>query len=779
MKHIYSTILGFPRIGAQRELKRALEKYWKGEASDDELYNTARSLRALHWQKQVDAGIDVLPVNDFSLYDGVLDMTFQLRAIPKRYEHLAESPLRQYFAMARGEKSESTSVTAMEMSKWFDTNYHYIVPEFSSETTYADLSETPARDIKVLQEIEEAQAVVGGDMKRIRPVLVGPVTYFQLGKCNDDGDRVSFFSKMLESYITLLRRIEKAGVVQVQLDEPMLVTDLDETDKALYVLAYEKIAQALPHMEIFLATYFDDLHENVELVAKLPVHIVHLDLVRGSEHAVSVLAKAGKRLSLGLIDGRNIWKSDLSATLEHMKKLMSENKYQEDAPWFVSSSCSLLHCPFDVDYEKTIPTEIVQWFAFSLQKLREISLLSLAYRESTANIEREIQQNSEAVESRRHSVLVHKADVAARVREVSPEMAQRDSPSAQRKSAQKKVFNLPLFPTTTIGSYPQTSAIRKARADLKKNLISEDEYARAMKKNIEEVVRFQEEVDLDVLVHGEPERNDMVEYFGENFDGYVSTVNGWVQSYGSRCVKPPIIYGDLSRTAPITVNWIRYAQSLTHRPMKAMLTGPITILQWSFVRDDQARSDTAMQIALLIRDEVVDLEQAGISVIQVDEPAIREGLPLRKRDHTFYLQWAIKSFKVATCCVKDEMQIHTHMCYSEFNEMIESIASLDADVISIEASRSHMDLLNAFTHFQYPNDIGPGVYDIHSPRVPSVEEIVGLLEKAMQHIPKEQLWVNPDCGLKTRAWEEVRSSLANLVAAAKVLRKRCEPQISA
>ncbi len=773
MKHIYSTILGFPRIGAQRELKRVLEKYWKGEASESDLYRESRSLRAMHWQKQIDAGIDILPVNDFSLYDGVLDLTFQLKAIPKRYEQLGDkSPLRQYFAMARGEKSES--ITAMEMSKWFDTNYHYIVPEFSSETTFADLSETPESEIKILQEIKEAQVVIGDDMNRIRPVIIGPVTYFKLGKCSDDEDILPLFSKMLESYITLLRHVKNAGVIQVQLDEPMLATDLDETTKALYILAYEKIAQAFPQLQIFLATYFDDLHENVELVAKLPVHIVHLDLVRGSEHAVSVLAKAGKRLSLGLIDGRNIWKNDLNATVVRMKKLVSENKNQEDGPWFISSSCSLLHCPFDVSYEKTIPAEIVQWFSFSLQKLREISILSLAYQESSANIEHEIQENSAAVESRKNSTLVHKADVVERIRTVSLEMAQRKSPFSERKIIQKEIFHLPLFPTSTIGSYPQTSDIRKARADLKKNLISEDEYTRAMKKNIEDVVRFQEEVDIDVLVHGEPERNDMVEYFGEHFDGYVSTVNGWVQSYGSRCVKPPIIYGDLSRISPITVEWICYAQSLTKRPMKAMLTGPITILQWSFVRDDQARADTAMQIALLIRDEVMDLEQAGISVVQVDEPAIREGLPLRKRDHASYLQWSIKSFKVATCCVKDETQIHTHMCYSEFNEMIESIAALDADVISIEASRSDMDLLNAFKNFQYPNDIGPGVYDIHSPRVPSVDEIVELLEKAMQYIPKEQIWVNPDCGLKTRAWTEVRMSLANLVAAAKILRKRCE-----
>ncbi len=773
MKHLYSTILGFPRIGAERELKRILEKYWKGEASEDELFSTAQGLRTLHWQKQVDAGIDVLPVNDFSFYDTVLDLTFQLKAIPKRYEHLqGESPLRQYFAMARGEKGDSASVTAMEMSKWFDTNYHYIVPEFSAETAFADLSETPAHEIKVLQEIEEAKAVVDGDLSRIRPVLVGPVTYLQLGKCSDGVDTVALFTKLLDSYITLLRRIASTGVTQVQLDEPALITDLDEPTKALYVLAYEKIAQALPKLGVFLATYFDDLHENVELVAKLPVDVVHLDLVRGSTHAVAVLAKAGKRLSLGLVDGRNIWKSDLREKLEQVKSLMSEHKYKEDEPWFVSSSCSLLHCPFDVSYETKIAKEIVQWLAFSLQKLREVSLLSLAYHQEAEGIQAEIQANAQAAQSRKSSALVHKAAVLERVRAISPEMAQRNSEFAQRRQAQREVFTLPLFPTTTIGSYPQTSAIRKARADFKKNLISEDEYVGAMKQNIEEVVRFQEEVDIDVLVHGEPERNDMVEYFGENFDGFVSTLNGWVQSYGSRCVKPPIIYGDLSRVGAITVDWIRYAQSLTPRPMKGMLTGPITILQWSFVRDDQARSQTAMQIALLIRDEVADLEKAGISVIQVDEPAIREGLPLRKRDHASYLQWSIEAFKVSTCCVQDATQIHTHMCYSEFNEMIESIAALDADVISIEASRSRMDLLNAFKHFQYPNDIGPGVYDIHSPRVPSVQEIVELLEKAMQYIPKEQLWVNPDCGLKTRAWAEVRDSLANVVAAAKILRER-------
>ena len=772
MKHIQSTILGFPRIGAQRELKRALERYWKGRSSEKDLEETARALRSLHWKCQMEAGIDVLPVNDFSLYDAVLDLTFQLGAVPERYKPLeGESKLRRYFAMARGEKGED-GITAMEMSKWFDTNYHYIVPEFSKRTSFADLSNTPAEDIKVLAEIEEAVEAVEGDADRLRPVLIGPVTYLALGKCIDDISSADVFPSLLDSYITLVQRIVGTGVRCIQFDEPLLVADLDETTKSFYVSAYEKIAQSAANIEIFLATYFGGISENTELISRLPVHVVHVDLVRGNAHCVQALAKSGKRVSLGLIDGRNIWKSNLSQKLSQLSDIVNTHK-DGNTPWFASSSCSLLHSPFDTAHEKKMDRDILRWLSFAMQKLREVSLLSLAYNSpDDAAVKSEIQSHTADVKSRTLSDRVHKTSVKERVASITSDMTKRKSDFEKRKSIQRERLKMPLFPTTTIGSYPQTAAIRKSRADFKKHVITKTQYDAIMRKSIREAVSFQEKIDMDVLVHGEPERNDMVEYFGERFDGYASTENGWVQSYGSRCVKPPIIYGDLIRESPITVEWITYAQSLTKRPMKAMLTGPITILQWSFVRDDQSLRDTALQIALLIRDEVTDLERAGISVIQVDEPAMREGLPLKKRNQADYLQWAVEAFKLSTCSVKDSTQIHTHMCYSEFDDIIQSIAALDADVISMEASRSRMDLLNSFKHFDYPNDIGPGVYDIHSPRIPSTKEIVDLLENAARHIPKERLWVNPDCGLKTRAWNEVNNSLANMVEAAKIVREK-------
>lgn len=772
MKHMQSTILGFPRIGAQRELKRALERYWKGRSSEKDLEETARALRSLHWKHQMEAGIDVLPVNDFSLYDAVLDLTFQLGAVPERYKPLeGESKLRRYFAMARGEKGEG-GVTAMEMSKWFDTNYHYIVPEFSKRTSFADLSNAPAEDIKILAEIEEAVEAVKGDVDRLRPVLIGPVTYFALGKCIDDVSSADVFHSLLDSYITLVQRVVGTGVRCIQFDEPLLVTNLDEITKSFYVSAYEKIAQSAANIEIFLATYFGGSAENTELISKLPVHVVHVDLVRGNAHCVQALAKSGKRISLGLIDGRNIWKSNLSQKLSQLSDIVNTHK-DGNTPWFVSSSCSLLHSPFDTAHEKKMDGGILRWLSFAMQKLREVALLSLAYNSpDDAAVQSEIQSHTADVKSRTLSDRVHKTSVKERVSSITPDMTKRKSDFEKRKIIQRENLKMPLFPTTTIGSYPQTPTIRKSRADFKKNVIIKTQYDAIMRASIREVVSFQEKIDMDVLVHGEPERNDMVEYFGERFDGYASTENGWVQSYGSRCVKPPIIYGDLTRESPITVEWITYAQSLTKRPMKAMLTGPITILQWSFVRDDQSLRDTALQIALLMRDEVTDLERAGISVIQVDEPAMREGLPLKKHNQANYLKWAVEAFKLSTCSVKDSTQIHTHMCYSEFDDIIQSIAALDADVISMEASRSRMDLLNSFKHFDYPNDIGPGVYDIHSPRIPSTKEIVDLLENAVRHIPKEQLWVNPDCGLKTRVWDEVKPSLANMVEAAKIMREK-------
>lgn len=759
MKNIKSTILGFPRVGTNRELKKALEAYWKGKVDVSDLVNEAKRLRVQHWNIQKEHELSTVSVNDFSYYDHVLDLSFALGAFPQRYAPLVSGDkLRLYFAMARGEKGDSSSVTAMEMSKWFDTNYHYIVPELNQNTAFA-LQE----DLKVINEIKEAQAELGSDTE-LRPVLVGPVTYLLVGKTTDESDVLKLLPNLLDTYVQLLQKIVDTGVTTIQLDEPALSTDISVEVQNAFRNAYQVIAEKVPSLKVFLATYFDDLYENANLVAELPVDTVHIDLVRGKESSIDIIAKAGKNISLGLVDGRNIWKANLAELISKAKNIIA--KY--DVDYYVSSSCSLLHSPIDVSGETDLDEDIKSWLSFAVQKIEELAIIANALN---GNEDRQaLDANANAIKSRQESPKVHKQAVKERVNAVTPQMSQRKSPFNVRIQKQQEKLNLPLFPTTTIGSFPQTPEIRKTRAAFKKGTISAEEYTNAMKKEIKLVVDFQEEVGLDVFVHGEPERNDMVEYFGENFDGFVSTKNGWVQSYGSRCVKPPIIFGDLTREKAITVDWIVYAQSLTQKPMKAMLTGPVTILQWSFVRDDQPRRDTAFQIALLIRDEVKDLEVAGIGVIQVDEPAIREGLPLRKRGHAEYLQWAVETFKISTCGVNDETQMHTHMCYSEFNEIIDSIAALDADAISIEASRSRMELLEAFKTFNYPNGIGPGVYDIHSPRVPSVEEIVQLMTYAKKYVKDELLWVNPDCGLKTRAWEEVRPSLIHMVEAAKQLR---------
>lgn len=759
MSNIKSSILGFPRMGSNRELKKALEAYWKGNVSASELASESLRIRSLHWKLQKDKDLSVISVNDFSYYDHVLDLTVALGAIPSRYDSLVSGDqLRLYFAMARGEKGDSNRVTAMSMSKWYDTNYHYIVPELGK-----DINFKLANTLKVLEEIKEAQAVLG-QHTNMRPVLVGPVSYLLLSKSTDDTNPLDLLPKLLETYVLLLAKIAETGVGYVQIDEPHLVTDLSEQEKKAYIQAFEYIANKVPSLKIFLTSYFDSLYENADLVASLPVHAVHIDLVREDGNAISSIAASGKELSLGMIDGRNIWKADLKKIIEKARSLIVAH----NTNYYISTSCSLLHCPMDISEETTLDADICSWLSFAVQKLDELRIIrdALNGKEDSAALI----ANAQAIKSRVESSKVHKQTVKQRVQDITPEMAQRLSSYKERCEKQQKKLHLPKFPTTTIGSFPQTIEIRKTRAAFKKHAISKEEYEKAMKEEIKKVVAFQEEIDLDVLVHGEPERNDMVEYFGENFEGFVSTKNGWVQSYGSRCVKPPIIFGDLTRESAITVKWSSYAQSLTDRPMKGMLTGPVTILQWSFVRDDQPRRDTCMQIALLIRDEVQALEKAGISVIQVDEPALREGLPLRKRNHQEYLKWAVASFKISTCGITDETQLHTHMCYSEFNEIINAIAALDADSISIEASRSRMELLEAFKTFKYPNGIGPGVYDIHSPRVPSTEEIVTLLNYARKYIADELLWVNPDCGLKTRTWEEVKPSLQHLVEAAKQLR---------
>ncbi len=769
---IKGTILGFPRMGKQRELKKILESYWKGEIHADEMIAQSTALRKQHLQLLVNLGLDEIPINDFSLYDHVLDTAIGFGVIPKRYTTLSKDFLRMYFAMARGEKGANHNITAMEMSKWFDTNYHYIIPEFEKNTVFN--ADTIIE--KLRHTIEEAKSVIGNASTTIRPVLLGPISFLLLGKMVETdhtvqkNEALTLLPSLLESYTAVLQSLESLQVQTIQLDEPFLVFNIDKEVQDAYIQAYTYFQQSGCKTKIFLASYFDDITSNIDLISQLPVDTVHVDLVRGNTDSLLPLAKTHTSLSLGIIDGRNIWKADMNTLYETVSQFLAQQESQQLHNCYISSSCSLLHSPFDLSTENTLDTEIKTWLSFAIQKVQEITTLKTAFTTNKEAVLSQFTDNQKAIQSRQQSTKVHNEAVKNRIATISDAMIHRNKAYAQRSSIQKQALQLPLFPTTTIGSYPQTKEIRSTRAAYKKGNISYQEYQTFMKNEIQKVVAFQEEVGLDVLVHGEPERNDMVEYFGENFDGFVSTSHGWVQSYGSRCVKPPIIYGDLTRKNAITVDWISYAQSLTKKPMKGMLTGPVTILQWSFVRDDQPRYTTAYQIAFLIRDEIKDLEDADIKIIQVDEPALREGLPLQTSKHKEYLDWAVKSFRVATCGAKDETQIHTHMCYSEFNEIIDSIAQLDADVISIEASRSKMELLEAFKTYQYPNEIGPGVYDIHSPRIPSVQEMVDLLQLALQCIPKEHIWVNPDCGLKTRNWAEVKETLANMVQAAKQFR---------
>jgi len=747
--------LGFPRIGVKRELKKAIESYWKGELSKEKLFLAAKDLRKRHWELQKENGIDLVPVGDFSLYDQMLDMTATLGAVPKRFGFEGKKvDIETYFDMARGKGNNA----AMEMTKWFDTNYHYIVPEFSSHQTFKISSE------KIFEEIEEAI----DEGFKVKPVLLGPLTYIFLGKETEEGfDRFEHLDSILKVYEEMLTRLSQ-NCEWVQLDEPILVLDLDTEVKEYFKETYERLTKAAGQMKILLATYFGSLGSNEDLTLTLPVSGLHLDLVRAPEQLDSVLENidSDKTLSLGVVNGRNIWKTNFDTAVSTVKKAAEAigNERVMLAP-----SCSLLHIPVDLDEETVLPDEIKNWMAFAKQKCRELEIIrDAAIGKDVSN---ELKRNEEALQSRKESPLVTNKNVQDKLKNISKEMLTRDSSFDSRIKKQKDKLNLTLLPTTTIGSFPQTKGIRKVRSKLKKGEISEEDYKNSMKGFIKEVIAKQEELELDVFVHGEPERNDMVEYFGEQLKGYCFSKNGWVQSYGTRCVKPPILYGDVIRPEAMTVNWITYAQSLTDKPMKGMLTGPVTILCWSFIRDDQPRSVTCKQIALALREEVKDLEEAGIGVIQVDEPAIREGLPLSRNDWENYLQWAIDCFRITTSGVNDETQIHTHMCYSEFNDIIEWIAKMDADVISIEASRSKMELLKAFKDFHYPNEIGPGVYDIHSPRIPSKEEIKSLIEKAIEVIPLENLWVNPDCGLKTRNWEETIPSLRNMVEAAKELRK--------
>jgi 5-methyltetrahydropteroyltriglutamate--homocysteine methyltransferase len=747
--------LGFPRIGARRELKRALEAFWSGKTDTAALQATARELRLRHWQLQRDCGITGIPSNDFSLYDHVLDMALILGAVPERYATLTGDPLRAYFAMARGIQDATADVPAMEMTKWFDTNYHYIVPEFSSNSKFELMSSKPVDDF-----LEAAASGV-----HTRPVLLGPVSFLLLGKMTG-GSLLSLLEVLLPAYAEIIVRLRGAGADWVQLDEPALVLDLSSEARLAYRQAYERLTHAVD-IKILIATYFGGLGDNIPLAVSLPVDGLHVDLVRAPQQLAPLLAALPKErfLSAGLVDGRNVWRTDLEAALHTLRSIADVRGTDRLG---VAPSCSLLHSPVDLSLERRLDPDVKGWLAFATEKLDEITALSQAIDTGDTTTEA-FEESRRSLQSRRSSVRVHDPAVTSRLRAITPDMRNRTNQYAFRRIAQQEI-GLPLLPTTTIGSFPQTTEIRAARADFKSGKRPKDDYDRFLRTEIERTIRAQEAIGLDVLVHGEFERNDMVEYFGEQLSGFAFTENGWVQSYGSRCVKPPIIFGDVSRPTAMTVEWSQYAQSLTLLPMKGMLTGPVTILQWSFVRDDQPRSVTCDQIALAIRDEVRDLEAAGICIIQIDEPAIREGLPLRRVAWPVYLEWAIASFRLAASGVMDKTQIHTHMCYSEFNDIIESVAAMDADVVSMETSRSNMELLDAFARFNYPNDIGPGVYDIHSPRVPVDEEMIALLRRATQVIDPVQIWVNPDCGLKTRGWAEVTPALEGMVRAARALR---------
>jgi 5-methyltetrahydropteroyltriglutamate--homocysteine methyltransferase len=760
--------LGYPRIGSHRELKKACERYWSSQISLAELVEAGRAIRENHWRLQQEAGIDLVPCNDFSFYDHVLDVSLMAGAVPARYRPLLEKPdasgMDLYFAMARGWQRDGLDLIAMEMTKWFDTNYHYLVPEFTKDQTFRLTSR------KILDEFQEAQALgVNG-----KPVLIGPVSYLLLGKEKEPGfNRLDLLDRLLPVYLQILGELRGLGAEYVQIDEPYLALDLSSESKRAYASAYAAIARACPELKIILATYFEGLNGNTGLAASLPVHLLHLDLVRAPAQLDQVLSLIPPQLglSLGVVDGRNVWKNDFERSLALIGQVVEKLGGDRVA---LAPSCSLLHAPCDLTFEKdesALPGEVKRWLAFAQQKLHEVvTLKRLAQPETHRQYAGRLKENILDMENRRQSALIHRPKVGQRLAAIRPADARRQNPFGVRRQKQRATLNLPLFPTTTIGSFPQTDEVRKLRLRLKKGELTPERYEAAIRTETGQAIRWQEELGLDVLVHGEFERNDMVEYFGEQLAGFALTENGWVQSYGSRCVKPPIIYGDVERSAPMTVKWSQYAQSLTNKPVKGMLTGPVTILQWSFVRDDQPRSRTAKQIALAIRDEVHDLEKAGIRIIQIDEPAIREGLPMRRADWKDYLQWAVEAFRLAACGVADETQIHTHMCYSEFNDIIESVAGMDADVITIETSRSQMELLDAFASFRYPNEIGPGVYDIHSPRVPTEQEITALMHKAQAVLPARNLWINPDCGLKTRKWPETRAALVNMVAAAKALR---------
>ncbi len=760
-----SHILGYPRIGAQRELKKATEAYWKGECPRSELEDTGRELRLRHWQAQQDAGLDFVSVGDFAFYDQVLNVSVTLGAVPARFNAQKEVAggdvdLDTAFRMARGRAPSGEPAAACEMTKYFDTNYHYLVPELHEEQVFTLASN------RLFDEVDEA--LRAGFTPKV--TLTGPLTWLWLGKTKGrDFDRLTLLDSVLNVYGEILARLATQGIEWVQLDEPALVQDLPLAWQQAYERAYHRL-QSAP-LKLLLATYFGGLGDNLSLATRLPAAGLHIDAARAPQQVESVIDRLGPHqvLSIGFVDGRNIWRADLAALRERLLPL----KVRLGQRLWLAPSCSLLHVPVDLAQETELGDELISWLAFARQKLDEVvTLARLIDNRATPNDEQRLDEATRALDARRESSRIHQTVVSERLAAISPADSQRQVPYSLRAEAQRRALKLPLFPTTTIGSFPQTDEIRAARRAFKAGELTLADYEARMQNEIAYAVERQEALDIDVPVHGEAERNDMVEYFGEQLEGFAFTRFGWVQSYGSRCVKPPVIFGDVSRPAPMTVRWSQYAQTLTSKPMKGMLTGPVTILQWSFVRDDQPRETTCRQIALALRDEVLDLENAGINVIQIDEPALREGLPLRQNEWQAYLDWAVESFQLSAAGVANTTQIHTHMCYSEFNDIIGAIAALDADVITIETSRSDMHLLDAFQDFAYPNEIGPGVYDIHTPNIPEVSWMVDLMEKALEKIPAERLWINPDCGLKTRNWAEVEPALANMVEAAKVLRQR-------
>ncbi|WP_185872145.1 5-methyltetrahydropteroyltriglutamate--homocysteine S-methyltransferase [Blattabacterium cuenoti] len=757
--------LGYPRIGIKRELKKACEAYWSQKIDLNALFEVGRKIRKENWIMQEIANLDLIPCNDFSFYDHVLDMSFLLGNIPESYLSIKtiENNIDLYFAMARGFQKDGWDIKAMEMTKWFNTNYHYIVPEFYKNQKFYIFSK------KIFDELEESKNLFKS-VKKIKPVLIGPISYLFLGKEKKEKDksfhRMDLIENLVPVYIKIINDLKNKGVKWIQLDEPILVLDMSEKEKEAFQYAYKKISQFCSEINILLTSYFDGISENLYLLKDIFIKALHIDLVEDSEQLEKILFffKESKIiLSLGIIDGRNIWKNNYTHSINKIKKTI---KYIGENRVMIAPNCSLLHIPINIEYENFIHKDIKNRMSFAKQKIYELNDLECIIK-GDKNI---LLNNFSFFEKNKNSSIFHDKKIKERVKKIKDKDIQRKNPFSIRQRIQKEKFNLPLFPTTTIGSFPQTKEIRSLRNKFRKNELNKEEYDKKIQHYIINVIKKQEEIDLDVLVHGEFERTDMVEYFSDKLKGILSTNNGWVQSYGSRCVKPPIIYGDVNRIGNMTIDWICFAQSKTKKLMKGMLTGPVTILQWSFVRDDQPIYYTAYQIAWAIREEVLSLEKLGIKIIQIDEPALREGLPLKKKNWNFYFDWAIKSFRISSSGVKDETQIHTHMCYSEFNDILKHISHLDADVITMETSRSKMELLKAFSVFSYPNEIGPGVYDIHSPRIPSVEEIFDLIKKASKTLPIKNIWVNPDCGLKTRKWEEVLKSLKNMTEAAKLAR---------